>query len=108
LMTAAELQTAAREGIKVCMVVFDNQQYGTIRMWQQKSFPERQIATELGTSDLAGCAAALGAWAAEVDHLAGFESAFADALACDGPAVVVVRTDPEQIAVSRRDGDLPR
>ena len=35
-MTLAELETAVRERARVIVVVFDNQRYGTIRMWQER------------------------------------------------------------------------
>ena len=35
-MTLSELETAVREHAKLVVLVFDNQRYGTIRMWQDK------------------------------------------------------------------------
>ena len=35
-MTMAELETAVRVGARVVVVVFDNERYGTIRMWQER------------------------------------------------------------------------
>lgn len=103
LMTAAELQTAAREGIEVTVIVYDNERYNTIRMHQERQHPGRPIATHLGASDLAGVARALGAWAREVTSISDFATALPAALAYPGPAVVVVRCDPEQLAVSDWD-----
>ena len=35
-MTMAELETAVREGARIIVLVFDNERYGTIRMWQDR------------------------------------------------------------------------
>ena len=35
-MTLAELETAVRVGARVVVVCFDNERYGTIRMWQER------------------------------------------------------------------------
>ena len=35
-MTMSELETAVRVGARVIVVVFDNERYGTIRMWQEE------------------------------------------------------------------------
>ena len=53
LMTAAELETAARYDVGVVALVLDNARQGTIRMHQEAQFPGRVIATELGVTDLA-------------------------------------------------------
>ena len=40
-MTMAELETAVREGARVIVLVFDNERYGTIRMWQDAARARR-------------------------------------------------------------------
>ena len=35
-MTMAELETAVREHARIIVLVFDNERYGTIRMWQER------------------------------------------------------------------------
>ncbi len=103
LMTAAELQTAAREGVAFTLVVFDNERYNTIRMHQERRHPGRPVATTLGRSDLAEVSRGLGAWAEEVRSVEEFAASFPRALAHPGPAVVVVHCDPEQLAVADAD-----
>jgi acetolactate synthase-1/2/3 large subunit len=49
-MTMAELETAVRAGARVVVVVFDNERYGTIRMWQERRGTGVGVATELGPS----------------------------------------------------------
>ncbi len=106
LMTANELQTAAREGIALTLVVFDNATYGTIRMHQERRYPGRPIATALGESDLAGLARSLGVEAVRVSSLADFEAAFVAALGSERASVIVVPTDPEQVSAAIHDAEL--
>ena len=59
-MTMAELETAAREGARIIVLVFDNERYGTIRMWQERRGTGEGVATELGPVDFAAIAAGSG------------------------------------------------
>jgi acetolactate synthase-1/2/3 large subunit len=49
----AELETAVASGARVVVVVFDNERYGTIRMWQERRGTGVGVATELGPVDFA-------------------------------------------------------
>ena len=60
-MTMAELETATREGIRIIVLVFDNERYGTIRMWQARRGSGEGVGTELGPVDFAAIARGLGA-----------------------------------------------
>jgi len=106
LMTANELQTAAREGVRFVLVVLDNGTYGTIRMHQERRYPGRPIATSLGTTDLAALARSLGVDGVAVGSTAEFEDAFTAALGSDRATVIVVPADPEQISAAMYDGEL--
>jgi acetolactate synthase-1/2/3 large subunit len=94
LMTGQELETAARLGVPVLTVVFQNGLYGTIAMHQARGFG-RTAGIDIGPVDLAGYARALGVEASTVDDPAGLDEAFAAASAFDRPRVIVVRTDPD-------------
>ena len=76
-MTMAELETAVRENARVIVVVFDNERYGTIRMWQDRRGSGQGVGTELGPMDFAAIARAVGARGARVDHDDAFEPALA-------------------------------
>lgn len=103
LMTANELATAVAENVDVTIIVMDNQEYGTIRMHQEREYPGRPVATALSGVDCAALARALGAHGLTVTSTADVEPALRTALAHPGPAVVHVRTDPRQLAVGRDD-----
>ncbi len=106
LMTANELQTAAREGVAFTLVVFDNATYGTIRMHQERRYPGRPIATALGETDLAALARSLGVSGVRVGSLLEFEEALAAAFASTRATVIVVPTDPEQVSAAMHDHEL--
>ncbi|CAA9494093.1 MAG: Thiamine pyrophosphate-requiring enzymes [uncultured Sphingomonadaceae bacterium] len=98
LMSGQELATAVRFGAPALFVVVDNGQYGTIRMHQERAYPGRVEGTGLCNPDFAALARAYGAggWTAADD--AGFDRALAEALAHDGPALIHLLADPEEIA----------
>ena len=99
LMTGTELETAVREDVPFALLVADNEQYGTIRMHQEKDHPGRPIGTRLGKVDFAGFATSLGARGRTVTDNAEVADAVADAAASDRPTVVHFRVDPDQLFV---------
>ncbi len=102
LMTAAELETAARYGVAVVAIVLDNARQGTIRMHQEAQFPGRVIATDLGVTDLSAVARGLGADGYLVDDSSDFGPALQAALASGAPSVIQVRMDRDQLSVQKR------
>jgi len=92
-MTMAELETAVREKLRLVAVVFDNERYGTIRMYQDRRGAGEGIATELGPVDFAAIARACGGRGVRVDTDAGFEPALRQALAADRPTVIQLALD---------------
>ena len=87
------------------MIVLDNEQYGTIRMHQEKDHPGRPIGTRLGPVDFAGLARSLGARGVTVTDNADVGEAIDDAAASDQPTVVHLRLDPDQLFVG--DDEAP-
>lgn len=106
LMSGSELATAVQFGLQIVLVVLNNSMFGTIRMHQERSYPGRVIATDLRNPDFAAYARSFGALGTVVEKTGDFPAAFADALAHRGPAVIEVRTDPEQITPDLKLGDL--
>ena len=92
-MTMAELETAVRVGARVIVVVFDNERYGTIRMWQEERETGIGVATELGPIDFAAIARACGARGVRVEHDADFEPALRAALVADRATVIQLALD---------------
>ena len=103
-MTLSELETAVRERARVVVLVFDNQRYGTIRMWQDQRGVGQGVATELGPIDFADAARAFGAAGATVTTDAEFEPTLRAALAADGPTVIHLALDRAWVSVDRPAG----
>ncbi|MFC3695441.1 thiamine pyrophosphate-binding protein [Chenggangzhangella methanolivorans] len=104
LMTGQELATAVQYGLGVVALVFDNGQLGTIRMHQEREFPDRPFATALRNPDFADYARAFGAEGFSVTKAGEFADAFglARAAALEGrPAVVHVRIHPDAISATK-------
>ena len=101
-MTMAELETAVRERARVIVVVFDNQRYGTIRMWQERRGTGQGVATELGPVDFAAIARACGARGVTVEREDELEPALRQALVAERPTVVHVALDRSGVAVGDR------
>jgi acetolactate synthase I/II/III large subunit len=101
-MTMAELETAVREHARVVVIVFDNERYGTIRMWQDKRGTGEGVATELGPLDFAAVARACGARGVRVETDAEFEPALRAALTADRPTVIQVALDRQWVSVDQR------
>jgi acetolactate synthase-1/2/3 large subunit len=100
-MTMAELETATREGARIIVLVFDNERYGTIRMWQERRGTGEGIATELGTVDFAAIARGLGARGVRIDRDADFEPALRQALVEERPSVIQLALDRAWVSVDR-------
>lgn len=98
LMTGQELATAVQYGAAVVVLVFDNGQLGTIRMHQEREYPDRPFGTALRNPDFAAYARSFGAEGFSVTKAGEFAPAFAAARACRKPAVVHVRIHPDALS----------
>ena len=99
-MTMAELETAVREKVRVVVLAFDNERYGTIRMHQERR-GEEPVATDLGPIDFTAVARACGARGVRVEHDDAFEPALRQALAADRPTVIQLPIDRAWVSVDR-------
>lgn len=95
MMTMQELETAMRWNIPVVSIVVNNNMYGTIRMHQEREFPNRVIATDLTNPDFGELAKVFGVHGERVERNADFIPAFKRALAANKPALIEVKTNPK-------------
>jgi acetolactate synthase I/II/III large subunit len=100
LMNGQELATAIRYGCDMLVLVIDNQSYGTIRMHQERDYPERISGTELVNPDFAALARAYGAWAETVDRTEDFAAALASATGRKGVRLLHLKTEVEHITTA--------
>jgi acetolactate synthase-1/2/3 large subunit len=97
LMNGQELATAAQHGADLLVIVVDNGSYGTIRMHQERDYPQRLSATTLANPDFAALGRAFGAWAATVETTEEFAPALDKALGRTGMRLLHLKTDVEVI-----------
>ena len=97
LMTGQEIATAVHHGIDPVILVVNNGMYGTIRMHQEREYPDRTIATDLTNPDFVAWAESFGAFGRRVMRTDEFPEALEDALTCARVSVVELRIDPELI-----------
>ena len=97
-MYGQELATAVQYGCDMLVIVVDNGAYGTIRMHQEREFPERLSGTTLHNPDFAALARAFGGWAATVETTAEFAPALDEAMQHKGVRLLHLKTDVERIS----------
>jgi acetolactate synthase-1/2/3 large subunit len=90
LMTAQELATAARYGLRVIAIVHNDSAYGAIKNIQQRAHDGRYLDVDLNNPDLLAFAAAFGVAAARVHDPDGLRRAVAEALDRPGPTLIEV------------------
>ena len=91
MMSSQELATAMQYQLAVIFVVVNNQQYGTIRMHQERHYPNRVHGTALTNPDFAAYARAFGAHGELVESTAQFMPAFERAVKTGLPSVIEIR-----------------
>ena len=101
-MTMAELETATREHTRIIVLVFDNERFGTIRMWQAARGTGEGVGTELGPVDFAGIGRAMGARGVRVEHDADVEPAIRQALVEERSTVIHLALDRSWLSVDHR------
>lgn len=100
LMTGQELATARKYNAAIVVIVINNGMYGTIRMHQERDFPERVSATELVNPDFVMLAKSYGAWAERVEATEEFAPAYRRAIESGTMALIEIVMDPEAISPS--------
>ena len=98
LMNGQELATAVQYGCDLLVILVDNSTYGTIRMHQEREFPERVSGTTLHNPDFAALAVAYGGWATRVETTDQFTAALAEAQGRKGLRLLHLIIDVEQLS----------
>jgi acetolactate synthase-1/2/3 large subunit len=90
LYQVQELATAAQHGLGVVLVVFDNGQFGNVRLIQKEAYGGRHIASDLKNPDFFKLAESFGVAAYRARTADELEKALVRAFAADEPALVHV------------------
>jgi acetolactate synthase-1/2/3 large subunit len=101
MMNGQEFATAVQFGIPLIVIVVDNSMYGTIRMHQERDYPNRISATLLNNPDFSAYAKAFGGHGERVETTEEFAPAFERALESGKPAIVHCLIDPQAITPTR-------
>jgi pyruvate dehydrogenase (quinone) len=97
-MLLGDLMTAVAYGLPVKLFVFDNSRLGMVKLEQEQGgLPE--FGTVLQNPDFAAVAAAIGLHGIRVEDPAELDAAVRAALAHEGPVLVDVLTNPDEISV---------
>ena len=94
LMNGQEFATAVQYDVPIIIVIVDNGTYGTIRMHQEREYPDRVVGTELNNPDFAAYAKAFGGFGVTVEKTADFAAAFRAARNPASPRSSTSRSTP--------------
>ena len=98
LMNGQELATATQYGAKTIIVLLNNSMFGTIRMHQEREYPQHVTGTQLKNPDFAALAQAFGYAGVRITRTQEFEPALLAALARPEGTLIEVILDPEVIS----------
>ncbi|BDT72118.1 acetolactate synthase isozyme 2 large subunit [Comamonadaceae bacterium OS-4] len=98
LMNGQELATAVQHGAKSIILLLNNGMYGTIRMHQEREYPEHVAGTALANPDFGALARAYGYAGVTIRKSADFEAELLAALARPQGTVIEVVLEPELIS----------
>ena len=97
LMNGQELATAVQHGAKSIIVLLNNGMYGTIRMHQEREYPQHESGSRLSNPDFVMLARAYGYAAERITRTGEFEPALLAALDRAQGTLIEVMLDPEVI-----------
>ena len=100
-MTLNEISTAMQHGASVIVIVMNNRRYGTIRMHQEKTYPERVSGTDMATPDFAALARAYGGHGETVQNDDQFAEAFKRAEASGKVSIIEVQLDDDVLSTGQ-------
>jgi acetolactate synthase-1/2/3 large subunit len=95
MMSAQELATAMQYDLHVLFIVVNNSHFGTIRMHQERHYPDRVHGTGLTNPDFAAFARSFGAHGETVERTEDFLPALERAIAAKRAAVIEIRMPQE-------------
>jgi acetolactate synthase-1/2/3 large subunit len=97
LMNGQELATAVQYGAKTIVLLLNNSMFGTIRMHQEREYPQRVAGTPLVNPDFCALAQAYGYAGVRITNTAEFEPALLAAMDRPQGTLIEVMLDPQVI-----------
>lgn len=106
MMSGLELATAVQYKATPIIFIFNNQNYGTIRMHQEKEYPGRVIGTDIINPDFFKLASSLGAFCKTVIKTEEFMPAVEEAIDSEKLSVIELVVDKNQLSTRLHLNDL--
>ncbi|PHM18848.1 MAG: thiamine pyrophosphate-binding protein [Curvibacter sp. PD_MW3] len=97
LMNGQELATAVQHGAKTIIVLLNNGMYGTIRMHQEREYPQHVSGSHLQNPDFAALARAYGYTGVRITRTAEFEAELKAAVDRPQGTLIEITLDPDVI-----------
>jgi acetolactate synthase-1/2/3 large subunit len=98
LMNGQELATAMQYGAKTIILLLNNGMFGTIRMHQEREYPQRVAGTPLANPDFSALAQAYGYAGVRITRTEQFEAELLAALARPEGTLIEVMLEPQAIS----------
>lgn len=107
LMNVHELETAARLGLNIVVMVWCDGEYGLIKWKQQSHFDGRHADLAFNNPDFGLLAKSFGIWGRTLDAPGQVQPALEEAFAQKGPALIAVPVDyDENMKLTKRLGNI--
>ena len=108
LFNGQELATAVQYGIKVIAIVMNNGTWGSEKAYQKHAFNERYVGADIQSPRFDKYAEAFGAKGFYAERPEDIGGAFKEALKVDGPSIIEIPMDPDEMPRPARIGDVSR
>jgi acetolactate synthase-1/2/3 large subunit len=108
LMNGQELATAHQHGAKTIVILLNNGMFGTIRMHQEREFPQQEMGSGLINPDFCALAQAYGYLGLRVTSDEAFEPALQQALDATTGVLIEVVLEPELITTRASLSDITK
>ena len=106
MMSSQELATCNQYNINPIIIIINNKMLGTIRMHQEKHYPNRTIATDLVNPDFKLLSKGYNAHYENIKNHKQFLSALNRSINSNKAAVIEIEIDPQQITTRQKLKDL--
>ena len=106
LFNAQEFETAVRYGLKVVTVIMNNNCWGSEKAYQRYAFNERYVGADTSNPRFDAYAELFGGKGFYVERPEDIGNAFLEALETDGPSIIEIPTDPDEMPRPARLADV--
>ena len=106
LFNAQEFETAVRYGLNVVTVILNNGCWGSEKAYQRYAFNERYVGADTVNPRFDKYAELFGGTGFYVERSEDIGSAFLEALQADGPSIIEIPVDPDELPRPARLADV--